>query len=525
MKLIFATLLLGLLSCATGSELTLAKAVDLMLEHEPELNAAEYDTLSAIGDHRLALSELRPQFTLDSSSGYSKRNRSSDDLFGSGEDLLQREIGLSLRQLLYDGGVARNNANSTYNAHIAQQLTEKSLIEKRVVDLSEVFLEILRVRQQIQLAQQNVDVHRAMRDMLQERANAGGSRSEVGLVYGRMQLAVNTLATQRLALNLAEARFQRLVGVTPQQLVPPAIPSVPDDLGCIDTSGNFDYLAAKEALEAAEHRYAAAISLKNPKIYFDADYSRGQNNQGIRGEDSRTQGLIVGSWALHTGGRNKAYECREHFQVGKFEELVRAADLQRQYNLKVLWQERQGSKASMEALHIYARELVQVTSDYDEQFKIGQQSLLNILDIKQEYYSANSRYLDAKFDTDQSAFRIMGVQGKLSKYLIGSTHLDNFCKAPVCDSQCHPDNRVPATQPCLMAQKYDGDGPVIHITPTLREAYYGKLQAIPVECDEKGRCGSCLVAQRVDFEIESETKKQPFKKFGRWLKDQNQSRD
>ncbi len=525
MKPIFAVILLGLLPSAMGGDLTLSKAVDLMLEYEPELNAAEYDTLSSIGDHRLALSELRPQLALDSSSGYSKRNRSSDGLIGSGENLLQREIGLSLRQLLYDGGVARNNLNSAYNAHIAQQLTEKSLIEKRVVDLSEVYMEILRVRQQIPLAQRNVDTHRAIRDMLQERANAGGSRSDVGLVHGRMQLALNTLATQRLALNLAEARFERLVGVTPKNLIFPRIPCLPENFCAIDTSGNFDYLAAREALEAAEHRYEAATSRMNPKIYLDADYSRGQNNQGIRGEDSQTQALIVGSWDISNGGRNKAYECREHFQVGKFEELLRAADLQRHYILKVLWQERQGAKASMEALQIYTKELAQVTSDYDEQFRIGQQNLLNILDIQQEYYSAHSRYVDAKFDTEQSVFRIMGVQGKLSSHLLGSTHLDKLCKAPVCDSECHPDNRVPVTQPCLMAGRFDGDGPVINITPTAREAYYGKLQALPVICDEKGKCGSCLVAQRVDFESDSDSKKRPFKNFGAFLKNHDHPRN
>ncbi|MDF1816871.1 MAG: TolC family protein, partial [Verrucomicrobiales bacterium] len=299
-----------------SSAITLSGAVRLMLEHEPELNAAEYDTLSSIGDHRLARSELRPQIVLDSSTGYSQRDRSTDGRFRSGQTLLQKEIGVSLRQLLYDGGVSRNNERSARNAHLAQQLTEKSLIEERVVDLSEVYLEVLRVRRQIALAQRNVDDHRTMRDMLQERARAGGNRADVGLVQGRLQLALNTMSTQRLALNLAEARFERLVGVPPVNLIHPPVPKIPSTVEAIDICRNFDYLASLEALEAAEHRYEAARARKKPKVYLDAGLSYGQNSSGIRGDDNEMSALVVGSWDIFTGGKNKAYECREHFQVG-----------------------------------------------------------------------------------------------------------------------------------------------------------------------------------------------------------------
>ena len=76
-----------------------------MLKFEPELNAAEYDTLSTIGDHRIARSELRPQVTVDSSIGFSDRDRATDGLFRTGESLLQRELGIRVRQLLFDGGL------------------------------------------------------------------------------------------------------------------------------------------------------------------------------------------------------------------------------------------------------------------------------------------------------------------------------------------------------------------------------------------------------------------------------------
>lgn len=94
----------------------------------------------------------------------------------------------------------------------------------------------------------------------------------------------------------------------------------------------------------------------------------------------------MASWDLFAGGYNTGMEKREHFQVGKYEELKKTADLERQYNLSVLWQEREGSKASILALSEYADELEGVVSDYQEQFQVGRQELLNILDVQSEYF-------------------------------------------------------------------------------------------------------------------------------------------
>ncbi len=470
-----------------------------MLEFEPELNAAEYDTLSAIADVRIARAELRPQVTLDSSMGVIDRDRSTEGFFESGDALLQREITLSLRQLLFDGGLAGNHVRAAENAHLAQQFNEMAMIEARVVDLTEIYLEIIRVRRQIALAKRNVDNHRDIRDMLQERVSAGGTRADVSLVQGRLQLALNTLATHHLALDRAVTRFERLVGICPGELTYPEIPELPADWRSVDTSGNFDYLAALEALEAAEHRYRASRSRKLPKIYLDTGVTRATNTLGIRGDDNETYALISGQWDLFSGGRNRAYECREHFQVGKYEELVRAAEAQRTYLLRNLWREREGSMTSIEALGAYAEELTLVTSDYEEQFRLGRQELLNILDIQQEYYSVRSRLLDAKFDKEESVFRIMGVQGTLTRHLLPGGHpsLPAKGQVPCAPPGCHPDNRVPLTQDKLMSGMFEGEGPEIEIHPTPRHTYYVEKAQLPVTCDEDGKCDPCVQARKL----------------------------
>jgi len=478
---------------------TLREAVCAMLEFEPELNAAEYDTLTSREDQKIARSKLLPTVSLNATSGVSERDRSTDGLLRSGDTLFQRQAGVSIRQLLYDGGTARNETRASRNAFIAQQYLEKSMIESRVVDLCEVYLEVLRTRRQIKLAELNVENHEKMRDMLQERTRAGGSRSDLALVQGRLGLATNRLATAKLNYRLAVGRFERLTGELPESLSYPDVPQIPSSIDDVDLSENHDYLAACEALEAAKHRARAAKGFGGPDIYIEGNVTAGRDVIGVEGEDNEVSGLVVASWDLFAGGHHQARKEREHFQVGKYEELKRTADIQRRYDLNILWQEREGSLASVEALEQYSVELDGVTADYREQFKVGRQELLNILDVQSEAFTAESQLVDARYDLDTSTFRILGVQGRATRSILGpegceSCEIDPKGAAdPRSETEpfeaADPDNRAPVTQGHLMNNRFDSVGPESDYESP-REAYYVEGEPFPLEpsvdCKPKG---------------------------------------
>lgn len=480
---------------------TLREAVCRMLEFEPELNAGEYDTLSAREEQKLQRSKLLPRLSVNSRSGFSDRDRSTDSLLRSNDTLLQRQVGVSIRQLLYDGGTAINEAKASRNAFLAQQHLEKAMIESRVVDLSEVYLEVIRARRQIALAEKNVANHERMADLLQERVRAGGSRSDLALVQGRLGLATNTLATAKLSYRLAKGRFERLTGTVPGDLAYPDVPSIPALMDSVDLSNNHEYLAAAEALEAAEHRAKATKGLNRPNIYFDGNASVGRDVGGVRGEDDEVSALVVASWDLFAGGYNRGVQRREHFQVGKYEELLRTADLERQYQLSVLWQEREGSLSSVDALRQYSTELDGVADDYKEQFAIGRRELLNILDVQSETYTAQSRLLDAEFDLDTSCYRILGVQGLATSSILGGDECSDCVggcakAAPLCKEVANtefdhadPDCRVPLTQSHLMNGKFESAGPEAQYDSP-RQSYYVEKSQFPiqpsVDCQPKG---------------------------------------
>lgn len=412
-----ATLLGALLLSLETQGQSLAEAAKIVAGREPELRAAGHDSNAAFHQWQTTRSERKPHIYIDGSSGLSARNRSVDGLETSnGDPLFQRDIGLSVRQLLFDGGVAKNASRQAHAEWNVQQYLERGMVEERIVDLAEVYLELFRAREQISSANQNISAHNTILSKLRATEEMG-NKAEIALVQGRIGAAKRELELQKWALKQAENRFKRLVGHHPKNISMPKIPSLPGSKKATDLSNNFDYLAAAEGVKVSERRLTSLNGYNKPKVYADAGYGLGYDTAGIRGNDNETRALLTFNWDLHKGGQNKEMKRREISRIAKAQQLAQAADEQRQYRNSLLWDERSNAIEVGMALYEYKSKISTAADDYEDQFRqLGTQSLLSILDLQSEEFRAGSQLIDSRFERDTSVYRILGNQGRLSEY-------------------------------------------------------------------------------------------------------------
>jgi adhesin transport system outer membrane protein len=408
----------GALAPAQGQ--TLEEAIHLMLSYEPELLAAHADTHSAAADINVVRGDLLPQVSLNGSGGSVERQRTIDGLSrGDGETLFARTIGISLRQLVFDGGNALYATRSAEHALAVQSYMERSMIEARVVDLSEVYFEVLRTAERIREAEANVATHERIRQQVSQRSGVGGTRTDTNLADSRLLEAKNTFVTEQIARQTAIDRFERLTGHKVDSLVLPRVPVVPPEMTAVDLSGNWNYLSAQSALRAVEDKRKAADRSGLPKVFLDAGLSRGEDLGGIEGVDDEARALLMVQWNLMNGGSRDALQKREGWQVVRAHELVRAADLERRYRLIMLWREREADRDTAASLQTQVDFLKQVANDYESQFAVGKRDLLDILDAWNRHYMTKVRLIDSSYNLVTGACRIQGVQGKLVEFYLG----------------------------------------------------------------------------------------------------------
>jgi len=416
-----AVALAAALTTGTSSAQSLPDSFRQMLKNDPELRAAEWDTLAAEFQAKAVKGQLFPQVGISASTGFSRRDRSIDGLDQDGSDRFSRQVGISLRQLLFDGNGTLNTYKAAKQRAELQSYLSLGAREDRAVDLTEVYLEVLRTREQIRAAKENVVNHRHIYQMAVARFEGGGEASDSALLEGRLSLAESTLQTQRLQLQRAEARFQHLVGIAPKGLKKPATPKVSTVHKDLDFCGNWNYRAAKVGYEAARLDTKVSRSAYMPKFYADIGYSAGEDNLGIQGRDNEFHALVVARWDVFTSGTNKANVGRSNAIESKHLDLIDAALRDAKMNSRLLLLNLEGTSKAYTSLNRYQTRLAKVVSDYQDGFNLGRRDILEILDMKGEYYSAQNQLIDARYEMMAGRFRLLGMTGGLADYFLAAS--------------------------------------------------------------------------------------------------------
>ncbi len=146
--------------------------------------------------------------------------------------------------------------------------------------------------------------------------------------------------------------------------------------------------------------------------YYDNDADIDEIN-ALRNEVDQATIMVVATWNLYNGGADVA--LREKAAVKMFE----GSD--RMLNTKRLVSERlQLSWAAMERLAEQRKYLKQhrdfskkTHETYDEEFGLGKRTLLDVLDVKNEYFLSRKAYISAGYDETLAKYRVIENVGNL----------------------------------------------------------------------------------------------------------------
>lgn len=418
------TAIILLLNSPVNGE-TINESVAAMLRFEPELMSVDSDSRACFEDYRITKAKRRPVISLTSDSGLSQRDRSTDGLVASSSgNLYSRDLGISIRQLVYDGGTSKMLSASAKQSYRAQRLLQLAIIEDRVVDLVETYLEILRLNEQICEAKKNIAYHKEFHEKLLKYEQLGGSRSDTMLIEGRLSLAKSSLRSIQSEKETAESRYRRLTGEIPRHLTKPEIPRIEEIADTCEITGNWHFQAACATFDSASTALLAKKSAHLPNLYINTGATEGYDTVGIKGRDREIHALLGLQWDLYRGGQRRALSEREKWQQDKAFDLVRTAVENGRQKARDIYTDLQRSRDCRSSLDTYVNRLESVATDYGRQFQIGSRDLMNLLGIENELFQAKLKLINALYSEHACVYRLLGVQGKLACFLTGNKILD-----------------------------------------------------------------------------------------------------
>ncbi len=335
------------------------------------------------------------------------------------ENLWRVESGITLTQLLFDGWesqyeVDRQKARVVSSAHRVRETAE--LVGLSIV---EGYLEVLRQRQLLEIARQNVAEHIGILDQIADGVDAGrATQADNEQAKARLAAARATEANTRQLLRNAESQYKQEVGDMPGNL---NMPVIPYDVLAADTEEEVEKaLAYSPTLDIFESdievAYAEAQQTKStfyPQLDLQLNARQGHDLGGVEGRDRSATALVVMNWNLYRGGADvaRAKEFIYRHQQSKEERAEAARAVEN--DVRQTW-------ASMVAAGERARQFtaqadanIEVVKAYKDQFSLDRRTLLDVLDAQNELFVSRSSTVNAEFLETFAVFRLLALKGAL----------------------------------------------------------------------------------------------------------------
>ncbi|MBM3510281.1 MAG: TolC family outer membrane protein [Alphaproteobacteria bacterium] len=359
----------------------------------------------------------------NNSSTRGRRTRGAAGTSSQGYSQDRYESSFTISQLLFDGWGIQNRtaaAQSRLDAAGFQVFDASDIIGLRA---TAAYLDVLRSRRLVELADDNAKKHEDVLAQVTERAQSGaGTLADVDQVTGRVAQAQSALLAVINGLRDAEVDYLEAIGEPPAALVRP-IPDLGlvmrkvEDAVAAGIAGNSAVRAAAETIVAQRATADAALAPFYPKFDLELAGKRDENVGGVEGPSNDLTAKIKITYNLYRGGgdsaRRAAALSRQSEALQKHAETRRTVEraIRTAYNALQIAQDR------IPVLKGHAEASERALAAYYEQFKAGNRTLLDALNSEGEAFGARAALLNGEYSVLVSYYRVLATMGLLVRTL------------------------------------------------------------------------------------------------------------
>ncbi|HHB93516.1 MAG TPA: type I secretion protein TolC [Thioploca sp.] len=405
-----------------------AETLNEIIQHTLTTNP---DMLLTVSNYRASKQTIKkvqagylPSLELYGSYGSENSNNSTTrNLIGGDVTLNRSEIGLTLSQILFDGFRVKYQVEQQKFLTDSSANTVKNTSENIALLTSEVYLEILRRQELLELTKNNVVIHQKILEQIKLLVEGGaGRKADIQQSSSRLSLAKSSLVNAKGKLRDAEINYRRVTGKLPTELLLPD--SIDDKLP--NNSEEALYLALNKHpyLKIAKANLAAAKSSNNqsksafmPNFTFELGVANRDNIDGVEGANDDMTAMLKMRYNLFRGGADTARVRETAEKIKTAKESIRSSQRIIEEDVLLSWNGLETIKARLKYLQEYTKSAKAVLNSYKEQFKLGQRSLLDVLDSENELFNARTSLISAKYTKIFSVIKVLESTGTLLETL------------------------------------------------------------------------------------------------------------
>ncbi len=375
--------------------LPLGEAFEINVRTNPEIQEALSNYRSVLAERSVATSEYWPKIGTELSGGpESTKGPGTDD---KQQDLTGYSATLYARQNLFNGGGTTAFVKETDSRIRAAAYEVLNVANVIFLETAEAYINILLSAELLEYAKVNVNAQERILEQVREKTASGFSRvSDLYNAESRLALSRANFISQQQDLNQAVVQFHRQLGrfVQPQSLVRPKpafiFPQSVEKAVAIAFGAHPALKVADSNIQVRKYSYERAEAAYWPTLDLEVQGGHLSDTDGIKGEADRASAMLRLNYTFFDGGLREGVKGKNYGSLKK--EYERSYIERRNVNraVRLAWNVYEAEKHKQKFLEEHIAMSAKTLDAFKEEYFIGRRTLLDLLNMENEHYSAKN---------------------------------------------------------------------------------------------------------------------------------------
>lgn len=415
----------GVVAPVQALEHDLPGVVHETLSSNPDVAEARNQWLSRREEVRAAEGGYLPTIDLNAGIGYEQTDNPT--IRASGEDsadLTRQELGLNLRQMLFDGWGTRSEVARQQARTDSAAARLLSVAESTAMRATLAYVDLQRFQALQGIATESVATHKRIQGRIRLRSESGvGRRADLDQANSRVALAEVNLVAAEVNLRDAETTFRRVVGSPPAlsnepaEIAPNALPESLEQALQIAQKNNPVLQTAAADIEAARAQHEAAKQFDYPRFDFELGGNHDDNLYGTEGRVDDLSAMVRMRFNLFRGGTDSARKRATAYNISEAMDVRDRTIRQLEESIRLAWAAYQATSAQLPLMKLRVEAAKATRAAYEKQFEIGQRTLLDVLNSENEVIQGRESIVNATADRLLAQYRVLEAMGALVDHL------------------------------------------------------------------------------------------------------------
>lgn len=361
-----------------------------------------------------------PSVDMNADTGFQSINSHPDRQVEGHSDLYRSQASLTLTQMLFDGYATKFENERQYHRVRSAAHRVRESAEFSGLSIIESYLDVLRQRELLAIADENLKMHNDIMSQIVESADAGRTtQADVEQTKARLNAAEAQKSAVEESLRNADTNYRRIVGDSAQPDI--QIPVPPRQLIEADVESEVKQtlthsptLDTKEAdVNVADAERQATKSTFYPKVDFQAGATTGHDLDGVEGRTKSASALVVASMNLYRGGGDEARSRELVYRFAQAKEERNDAARSLEQDVRRTWASMISAGERASAFKKQADANGTVVEAYKDQFNLDRRTLLDVLDSQNEWFVSRSNAINNGYLEMFAVYRLLALRGDL----------------------------------------------------------------------------------------------------------------